>query len=131
MSLSAHALDPIYTALFSDKAIRGYDTVAFFLQQKPVKGKSEFSTQYKGATWLFSSQKNLDLFMSSPDKYAPQYGGYCAYVVSQKTTASIQPELFTIYEGKLYLNYRENINSKWLENIISDADSNWPNLVSN
>lgn len=132
-SFQVHALDPTYTALFSDKAIRGYDTVAYFTEGKPVEGKSEFTTQYKEATWQFSSQKNLDLFLSNPDKYAPQYGGYCAYAVSQGQTASIKPELFTIHDGKLYLNYSQSINQRWLKNkeaFIVDADQNWPKLLN-
>ena len=132
LSTQAFALDPTYTALFSNNAIRGYDTVAFFTENKPVKGKDEFSIDYKGAKWLFSSQENLNLFTEEPEKYAPQYGGYCAYAVSKGSTASIQPELFTIHNGKLYLNYNESINDKWLEDkeaLIEDADRNWPGLI--
>jgi len=133
ISTQAIALDPTYTALFSSEAIKGYDTVAYFTENRPVKGKSEFSTEYNEATWLFSSQENLDLFKEAPEKYAPQYGGYCAYAVSQGSTASIRPELFTIHNGKLYLNYNESINNKWSQNkdnFISDADKNWPELLS-
>jgi len=131
-SLEAFAVEPVYTGLFSNKAIKGYDTVAYFTENKPVEGKDEFSTEYQGATWLFSSQENLDLFVDSPEKYAPQYGGYCAYAVSQNSTASIKPELFTIVDNKLYLNYNKSINEKWLANqaqFIKDADEHWPSLV--
>ena len=131
-SLSALAIDPVYTGLFSDKAIKGYDTVAYFTQGAAVEGDEEFSTEYLGATWLFTSQENLDLFVEDPEKYAPQYGGYCAYAVSLNKTASIKPELFTIEDGKLYLNYNKKINDKWLENreqYILDADKNWPGLL--
>ena len=132
ISKGALALDPVYTGLFSDKAIKGYDTVAYFTQGAAVEGDEEFSTEYLGATWLFSSQENLDLFVEDPEKYAPQYGGYCAYAVSLNKTASIKPELFTIEDGKLYLNYNKKINDKWLENreqYILDADKNWPGLL--
>lgn len=128
----AHAVDPVFTALFSDKAIRGYDTVAYFTENKPVKGSDDFSVEYMGATWLFSSQENKELFENEPEKYAPQFGGYCAYAVSQNATASIKPELFTIHDGKLYLNYNKSINEKWLnnkENFIVDANKNWPGLL--
>jgi len=131
-SLVAHAVDPVYTTLFSNNAIKGYDTVAYFVEGKPVKGSVDYSTEYKEATWLFSSQQNLDLFLDNPEKYAPQYGGYCAYAVAQNTTASIQPELFTIYNGKLYLNYNESVNEEWSANkdsFIADADKNWPQLL--
>lgn len=133
-SFSAHAKDPIYTSTFSNNAIKGYDTVAYFTQGKAVKGDSDYSTEYKQAKWLFSSQENLDLFTANPEKYAPQYGGYCAYAVAQNTTASIKPELFTIHNGKLYLNYNQKFNNKWLgskEQYIIDADKNWPAVLSN
>ena len=132
-STTAMALDPTFTALFSKEAIRGYDTVAYFTEGKPVKGKKEFSTKYNEATWLFSSQENLDLFLSDPVKYAPQYGGYCAYAVANETTASTQPELFTIHNGKLYLNYSKSVNDTWLEDkeeFIAEADKNWPVLLA-
>ena len=130
---NAWAIDPTYTGLFSSKAIKGYDTVAYFTVGKPVEGSDDYRMEYKGATWLFSSQENLDLFKADPEKYAPQYGGYCAYAVANNTTASIKPELFTIYEGKLYLNYSQSINEKWTTNkeaFIHDADKNWPGLLA-
>jgi len=132
-TFNAYAVDPTFTALFSDKAIRGYDTVAYFTEGKPVKGSDEFTTEYNQATWLFSSQENLDLFVANPEKYAPQYGGYCAYAVAKNSTASIKPELFTIHEGKLYLNYNSSVNDKWLEDkdsFIEEADKNWPGLLT-
>jgi len=132
ISAQAFALDPVYTSLFSNKAIKGYDTVAYFTENRAVEGKAEFSTEYKQAEWLFSSQENLDLFIANPEKYEPQYGGYCAYAVSKGSTASIKPELFTIHDGKLYLNYNKSINDKWQaekEGYIAEADKNWPELV--
>jgi len=129
----ANAVDPVYTSTFSNNAIKGYDTVAYFTEGKAVKGNKDFSTEYLQAKWLFSSQENLDLFVANPEKYAPQYGGYCAYAVSQNTTASIKPELFTIHDGKLYLNYNKKINDDWLANkeqYINEADKNWPNVLS-
>ena len=129
----AVALDPTYTELFSSTAIRGYDTVAYFNEGKPVKGSEDYSAEYDQATWLFSSKENLALFKAVPEKYAPQYGGYCAYAVSQNKTASIKPDLFTIVEGKLYLNYSESINAKWRADqarFIVAADKNWPALLA-
>lgn len=132
LSANVSAADPVFTPLFSNKAIRGYDTVAYFTQNKAVEGKEEFSTEYQGAQWLFSTQEHLDLFLQQPEKYAPQYGGYCAYAVAHGKTASIQPDLFTIVDDKLYLNYNESINEKWLanqQNFIKDADKNWPSVL--
>lgn len=134
VSAKAFAVDPVNTSLFSDKAIKGYDTVAYFTENKPVKGRDEFSTEYQGATWLFSSQKNLDLFVADSEKYAPQYGGYCAYAVAQNSTASIKPELFTIADGKLYLNYNQSVNEQWgadRQKFIEDGDKHWPSLLEN
>jgi len=133
MSHIALAVDPVYTGLFSKKAIKGYDTVAYFTQNEAVKGNSEFKTEYKGAEWLFSSQENLDLFLAEPTKYEPQYGGYCAYAVAKNSTASIKPELFTIDNGKLYLNYNSKVNDVWNDNrkeFIELADKNWPQLLA-
>ena len=134
MSLSAIAVEPVYSSgFFSKSAIKGYDTVAYFTQNKAVKGKSKYSVEFQGATWLFASQENLDLFKSDPEKFSPQYGGYCAYAVSQGETAPIKPELFTIHDGKLYLNYNKKINDKWSdskESFIKEADENWPKLLN-
>ncbi len=90
-------------------AIKGYDAVAYFRQGAPVKGSPAFKQQWMGATWLFSSAEIRDLFAADPDKYAPRYGGYCAYAVSEGHTASIDPEAWKIVDGKLYLNYSKGI----------------------
>ena len=92
-------------------AIRGYDTVAYFTQGKPVEGTEKFSTEWEGATWRFSSQENLELFTTDPEKYAPQYGGYCAYGVAQDSLVKIEPDQWTIYDDKLYLNYNAKLNN--------------------
>lgn len=131
VSMNASALDPIYTTIFSNKAIQGYDTVAYFTEGKPVKGNKKHTTKYQGANWLFASKENLELFTANPEKYAPQYGGYCAYAVSQNTTASIEPEQFTVLDGKLYLNYNKSVQELWSTDkpgFIEAADKNWPQL---
>ena len=87
--------------------------------------------EYKGAQWLFSSQENLQMFRADPEAYAPQYGGYCAFAVANGETASAEPELWTIHDGKLYLNYNRSINAQWrdnMESFIEQADSNWPTI---
>lgn len=128
----AAAVDPIYTPLFSKVAVKGYDTVAYFSENKAVKGNKKISYEWQGAVWLFSSEENRQRFIATPKKFAPQYGGYCAFAVAQDKTASIDPTLFTIVNGKLYLNYNKSINKKWLNNkegFIVDADKNWPGLL--
>lgn len=128
----AAALDPIYTGFFNNLAIAGYDAVAYFTQGRPVRGSKAFSTEYKGAQWRFSSAANLARFEADPTAYAPQYGGYCAFAVAQGETASAQPDLWTIHEGKLYLNYSRSVNQVWktdMETLIEQADANWPELL--
>ena len=124
--------DPIYTAIFSSVAAGGYDVTAYFTEEQPVKGKKAFQTEYKGVDWYFASQENLDEFKSDPEKYEPQYGGYCAYAVSQGSTASGDPLLWTVHEDKLYLNYNQDINDRWrakIEEFIVDGDKNWPSVL--
>ncbi|MEQ9489172.1 MAG: YHS domain-containing (seleno)protein [Alphaproteobacteria bacterium] len=125
------AADKVYTSWGT--AIDGYDPVAYFTEGKPVEGDSEFSHNWNGATWHFSSAENRDLFAANPEKYAPQYGGYCAYAVSQGSTASIEPDAWSIVDGKLYLNYSQSVQSKWEKDkagYITDADANWPDIES-
>lgn len=113
-------------------AIRGYDPVAYFKANKPIKGDESYSYKWKGAKWLFSSKENLNTFKKDPKVYAPQFGGYCAYAVSQGSTAKIDPEAWKIVEGKLYLNYSASIKKKWeanQEKFIKLADANWPKVV--
>lgn len=132
-SVNVLAVHPVYVEGKSGYAIRGYDTVAYFTESKPVKGLKQFQAQYNEATWLFSSQENLDLFKENPEKYAPQFGGYCSYAVANNTTASIKPEFFTVLDGKLYLNYNKTVNNRWLkkkEQYIGEANENWPHLLA-
>jgi len=122
----------VYTGLFSSLAVGGYDTVAYFKVNRPVQGKAEFSTEYKGATWRFASAENLAAFKANPTAYAPQYGGYCAWAVSQNYTASGDPNYWKIVGGKLYLNYDRSVQEMWEKDIpgfISKADKNWPGVL--
>jgi YHS domain-containing protein len=131
-SLTALALDPINTGLFGNTAIKGYDAVAYHTEHKPVKGSKDYRFEWMGAQWLFASQDHLDLFKADPQRYAPQYGGYCAYAVSQNYTAGIDPDAFTVIGDKLYLNYDKDIQQKWegsRDAYIRDADNNWPALL--
>jgi YHS domain-containing protein len=113
------------------KAIKGYDAVAFFKESKPVKGVDSLSFQYKNAKWLFSSRENLEAFKNSPEKYAPQYGGYCAYGASQGHKAPTQTDTWTVADGKLYFNYNSDVKKLWTkdqENLIKVADQKWPEI---
>ena len=116
-----------------DHALGGYDTVAYFTEGKPVKGSKDFSTEYKGVQWLFSSQANLDLFLADPDHYRPQYGGYCAWATANGYEAPGSPKAWKIVDDKLYLNYNLDVQKKWFADIpgfIAQADENWPTLLA-
>jgi YHS domain-containing protein len=116
----------------TDTAINGYDTVAYFTVGKPVKGLDSLVHEWNGAKWKFSSQAHLDLFKSNPEKYAPQYGGYCAYGVAQGSLVKVEPDQFTLRDGKLYLNYDADVQSKWLKDIPGynkTADAKFPALL--
>lgn len=127
----AIAGDTVYTKRFSNLAVDGYDPVAYFTAGAPTKGSKEFSFEYKGAEWLFASAENLAKFKADPAAFAPQYGGYCAWAVSQNYTARGNPNYWTIVDNRLYLNYDKRIQARWEKDIpgfISQADANWPEL---
>lgn len=133
MSGQVNASDEIYTGFFNDLALSGYDTVAYFSEGKPVKGKAKYSYQYKAAEWRFSSQQNLDKFKAMPETYAPQYGGHCAWALARNATASGDPLYWSLEQGKLYLNYDADIKAKWEKDragFIKKADQNWPDVLN-
>jgi hypothetical protein len=140
MSQAARADQPAIntlknSSLFSSAtgvAINGYDTVAYFTANKPVKGLDSLVHEYKGAKWKFATAANLELFKANPEKYAPQYGGYCAYGVTQGYLVKVEPEQFTIRDNKLYLNYDADVQAKWLKDVpgyIGSADQKFPQLL--
>lgn len=113
------------------KAIRGYDPVAFFKVSKPVKGADSLAYKYKDATWLFSSKENLESFKANPDKYAPQYGGYCAYGVSAGHKSPTETDTWTVVDDKLYFNYNMKVKEAWTKDqpaLIKKADEKWPDI---
>ncbi|NJL12307.1 MAG: YHS domain-containing protein [Microscillaceae bacterium] len=121
--------------IFSTKsgAIQGYDPVAYFKAGKALKGQAAYKTTWKGATWYFANAENLAAFKTQPEKYAPQYGGYCAYAVSQGYTAKIDPEAWKIVKGKLYLNYNAQVQKTWegqQTDFIQKANQNWPKIIN-
>jgi YHS domain-containing protein len=123
----------IYTGTFSSLALGGYDTVAYHTQGAPVKGQAAFETTWKGALWRFASAENMAKFKAAPDAYAPQFGGYCAWAVSQNYTASGDPLIWKIVNGKLYVNYDASVQKTWEKDIpgnIAKADKNWPGVLN-
>ncbi len=116
----------------SGVAIKGYDPVAYFKDSAPAKGSASYNTTWMEVKWFFVNQENLDTFKANPEKYAPQYGGYCAWAVSQGSTANIDPKAFKVVDDKLYLNYSLKIQKKWERDIpgnITKADANWPGVI--
>lgn len=112
--------------------LQGYDAVAYFNENLPREGKPEFTTEYNGAKWQFVSAENRDTFKKEPEKYVPQYGGYCSWAVSHGYTADTDPQTGKVVNGKLYLNYDKDVAQKWKEDIpkyIADGDKNWRDLA--
>ena len=110
-------------------ALKGYDTVAYFSDGQPQPGRAEFSHQWNGATWLFTSAEHRDAFAAEPERYAPQFGGYCAFAVSKSHVQKADPTIWSIVDGKLYLNLGPGAQSRWQEDVpgnIIRASSNWP-----
>jgi len=109
-------------------AIHGYDTVAYFTEGKAVKGRGEFAHVWEDASWHFASAANRDLFTANPDRYAPEYGGYCALGIAAGEFAHVDPEAWTIVDGKLYLNKSKQLMEVWRESTATHlwiSDHNW------
>lgn len=114
-------------------AIRGTDPVAYFSVGAPQPGSPEQAVGWRGATWLFSSEANREAFELDPERYAPQYGGYCAYALAQGALASTVPEAWTIHRGLLYLNYSVPVRALWQEDVpgnVEAADAHWPGVLN-
>lgn len=132
LSSSTFAADPIETGTFNNNAIYGYDPLAYFTDNKAVKGNKKINFKWRGAQWYFASNEHRDMFIADPEKYAPQYGGYCAYAMSDGRLVGVDVDAFTLYEGKLYLNYSKGVMNEWRTEIskyISEADAIYPTLV--
>ena len=111
----------------------GYDAVAYFTDGKAVPGRPEFEFSWNGARWRFASVAHRDAFAKTPERYAPQFGGYCSWAVSRNYTASIDPQAFTIVDDKLYLNYSLDVQTKWRtdrDGNITRGRQNWPGLLA-
>jgi len=112
-------------------AINGYHAVAFFTESKPVKGAPEHTVEWKNAKWLFASKANADSFRANPEKYAPQYGGYCAFGTADGHKAPTEVDTWTVMNGKLYFNYNQKVKAYWDKDrpkYIEQANINWPKI---
>lgn len=122
----ALAADEVFVA--DAVAIRGYDPVAYFAAGAPVAGQPQFRHEWNGVAWQFASRENLELFRADPERYAPQFGGFCAFGMSRGYKVGTDPAAFTIHDGKLYLNYSLPVRATWLEDTdayVMKARANW------
>jgi hypothetical protein len=132
---AAFAADPVFVAPTADgarAAIRGYDPVAYQREAKPVAGDPRFTVTWQGAEWRFASAENRDLFLVDPARYAPAFGGYCAFGTSRGYKVSTDPAAFAIVEGRLYLNHSLPVQRTWDRDrpgYIAQARAVWPGLV--
>jgi len=130
---SANAADPIHTGLLNNVAVGGYDAVSFFQGDgEGLKGNKKYSTTYQGAEFRFASAENLARFEANPEEFAPQYGGYCAWAVAQGKLAPGNPKNANVVDGKLYLNYNDDIERRWLADVpgfIEGGDAQWPEVL--
>lgn len=113
-------------------ALDGYDAVAYFSDGKPAKGDARFTHEWQGATWRFATAEHLELFQQDPVRYAPQFGGYCAWAVSEGYTADADPTAWRVVDGKLYLNYNAKVQKQWEEDVpgrIARGNANWPRVL--
>jgi hypothetical protein len=133
-SAPAAAGTAVNTGYFGGAAIEGYDTVAYFTDGKATKGSEEFAYDWLGVTWLFANAQHRDLFVERPVQYAPQYGGHCAMGTAfGESTANIDPEAWSIVDGKLYLQYSKGGREAWERdraNRIAAADQKWPEIAA-
>jgi YHS domain-containing protein len=113
-------------------AINGSDAVAYFAENGPVPGSAEFAHDWMGARWQFASAANRDMFVADPERYAPAFGGYCAYAASLGYLAPTVPEAWSVYEGRLYLNASLRARELWLAglpDVIAAGEANWPTIL--
>lgn len=128
LSATTFAQTAKHINLKNNVALQGYDPVAYFEINKPTEGNIEINFKYNGAIYYFSSESNKALFLKNPSQYEPQFGGFCAYGMSEGYEAPIQPDAFTIVENKLYLNYNLKVKETWLKERdvrIEKAILNW------
>lgn len=129
---SAFAVDEHY--IKDGAAIGGYDAVAYHTIGKPTQGSSQYTAEYQGATWQFASAANRDLFIASPAKYSPAYGGWCSAGASKGKKVATKPELWAVVDGQLYLNSSEAAHTKLFladtPTVIRKGETNWKTIFA-
>lgn len=131
LSLPALAGEQVFTGDEGNVAVNGYDVVAYFTEGEPMQGSAEHSMQWRGAEWHFASADHLEKFRENPERYAPAYGGYCAYGAAKGKALASSPHFWNIKDGRLFLNLNEKVHGLWNqdpEKHIQEGDRNWPNV---
>ena len=116
-----------------DLGLQGYDAVAYWTSGQPTLGSPSFEHRWNNAVWRFSTAENREQFAKDPARYAPEFGGYCAYAVSRGYTANIDPNAWRIVDGRLYLNYSKRVQKLWEEDVpgnIAKGRQNWPGVLA-
>ncbi len=126
-------LSPYHTGGAPRGGLEGFDAVAYFEAGRPVRGLRDLRYRWQETDWYFATSANLTAFRRMPERYAPQFGGYCAYAVSRGYTARGHPEAWTVYNGRLYMNFNLAVRATWLkarDANIEKAESNWPAVLT-
>ncbi|MCB0960178.1 MAG: YHS domain-containing protein [Acidimicrobiales bacterium] len=113
-------------------ALEGHDPVAYFVDHKPREGHPDLAVRHQGVTYRFASMANRDAFLADPDRYLPQYGGFCAMAASEGVKYPADPRRFTVVDDRLYLNYNTAAEKAWRKDIpghIAQADAKWPKVI--
>lgn len=134
MIIAQQGIAPAVYTKTDNLAIDGYDAVAYFTQNAPVVGSAEHTATWNNATWRFASAEHKAMFMAEPEKYAPQFGGYCAWATSQGYIAPANPNNWRIVDGELFLNFNARAQGLWEGDVpgnIAKGDANWPRVLTN
>jgi len=129
--VAAHAQGPAWNARDGIGA-KGYDVVAYVTENRAVRGDPAHVVAHDGLAWRFASAANAARFRAEPARYVPRYGGFCAYGVAAGYKVDVDPEAFSVVDGRLYLNYNKSVRADWLKDTggqIARAERNWPGLV--
>jgi YHS domain-containing protein len=123
---------PVNVGGHGELALRGYDVVSYVTDGRAAPGRADYEYRWNGAVWRFATGEHREAFARAPERYAPQFGGYCAYAVSRGYTADIDPQAWTIAGGKLYLNYSKGVRKLWEQDVpgnIAKGTANWPGVL--
>jgi YHS domain-containing protein len=124
--------DAVYTGIVPGTGLGGYDPVAYFTENRPRPGEARISAIHEGVTYRFASEENRATFIAEPARYLPQYGGYCAWAVANGYTAHGDPQVWTVVDDRLYLNYSRMVHWRWERDVpgnIVKGDANWPKVL--